>query len=389
MTTVCGYLTDVEGNYDYFERYVAISRVIKWADDEKSELELNDGCEFVFGGDSQDKGIGEIRFVKHLLSLKRRYPERVHIIIGNRDANKLRLAGELSEEALADPNVKEDRSFPYWVDEKKRVTPAEFLLQNDDKNGGSEDSAANRLRWMLKETMGSDGAFERRRMELKIVEGREEISDEEVVESYRAEVDPDNGEKAWMLQYLQAGQLAYIFGRTIFVHGAISDANLGSVPGQQKRDTHCTAWVANLNAWAAQQVHEYATTPTPPGNGTNRPGSGLMDYGVPNGNNGETVIYASFLSNGNAAPISSTVGSFLTESNLCNVIAGHTPHGDCPTVIRSRGVRALTADTSYSEMGHKSEWGVDNRGAAVSEVLVGLDGSLAVHGILSNGSDIA
>lgn len=58
---VCGYLTDVEGNYDYFERYVAISRVIKWADDEKSELELNDGCEFVFGGDSQDKGIGEIR----------------------------------------------------------------------------------------------------------------------------------------------------------------------------------------------------------------------------------------------------------------------------------------------------------------------------------------
>jgi hypothetical protein len=43
---------------------------------------------------SDDEGFSPVfsRFVKHLLSLKERYPDRVHLIIGNRDSNKLRLA---------------------------------------------------------------------------------------------------------------------------------------------------------------------------------------------------------------------------------------------------------------------------------------------------------
>ena len=49
--------------------------------------------------------------------------------------------------------------------ENKRVTPQMFL----DRNPGSDNNAANRLRWMLKETMGADGAFERRREELSII----------------------------------------------------------------------------------------------------------------------------------------------------------------------------------------------------------------------------
>jgi hypothetical protein len=92
----CGFLTDVEGNYEYFERYVEISKVLEWANPEKSSLQLKDGAYFVFGGDSQDKGIGDIRFVKMMLALKEKYPDRVFFIIGNRDANKLLLTTELS-----------------------------------------------------------------------------------------------------------------------------------------------------------------------------------------------------------------------------------------------------------------------------------------------------
>jgi len=51
---------------------------------------------FIFGGDSQDKGIGDIRFVTMLLELKEIYGERVILIIGNRDINKLRLKVELN-----------------------------------------------------------------------------------------------------------------------------------------------------------------------------------------------------------------------------------------------------------------------------------------------------
>jgi hypothetical protein len=72
------------------------------------------------------------------------------------------------------------------------------------------------------------------------------------------------------------------------------------------------------------------------------------------------------------------------------VVAGHQPHGDCPCVTRSGLVTVITADTSYSQMGHMSAWGADDRGEkAVSEVLVYMDGSIEVHGVLADGSNIA
>ncbi len=50
-----GYITDVEGNLDYFHNYVKISKVLKWKDDDKKDaLDFqNSNDHFVFGGDSQ------------------------------------------------------------------------------------------------------------------------------------------------------------------------------------------------------------------------------------------------------------------------------------------------------------------------------------------------
>jgi hypothetical protein len=141
----CGYLTDVEGNYEYFERYVEISKVLNWANAEKTSLILKDGASFVFGGDSQDKGIGDIRFVKMMLALKAKYPDRVFFIIGNRDANKLRLPTELSEEALQSPTVRTDPTFPYWLTKDKVVTPELYYKTNN-----VADTPVNRLKWLLK-----------------------------------------------------------------------------------------------------------------------------------------------------------------------------------------------------------------------------------------------
>lgn len=57
----CGYLCDVEGNWDHFKRYVEVSKVLRWSRKDELTVELNEGCIFVFGGDSVDKGIGDIR----------------------------------------------------------------------------------------------------------------------------------------------------------------------------------------------------------------------------------------------------------------------------------------------------------------------------------------
>jgi hypothetical protein len=107
--TICAYLTDVEGNLDYFYNYVEISRVLEWENKEtKNRLKFkHEHTMFVFGGDSQDKGIGDIRFTKLLLDLKAQKgnEDRVEFIIGNRDANKLRLASELQDDCIDDPAV--------------------------------------------------------------------------------------------------------------------------------------------------------------------------------------------------------------------------------------------------------------------------------------------
>ena len=60
----------------------------------------------------------------------------------------------------------------------------------------------------------------------------------------------------------------------------------------------------------------------------------------------------------------------LGEGGIRRVVIGHTPHGNCPTVVKEGGgaagsaaVETIMCDTSYSDMSHE-----DNRGEAVAEV---------------------
>ena len=71
--------------------------------------------------------------------------------------------------------------------------------------------------------------------------------------------------------------------------------------------------------------------------------------------------------------------------------AGHTPHGNCPTVIptpvNGSSVVCIMADTSYSDMSAQ-----DNRGQAVTEVIahVGIDDNkVRVHGVTETGRNLA
>jgi hypothetical protein len=177
-----------------------------------------------FGGDTQDAGVGDIRLTRLLLSLKQEHPDRVQLIIGIRDANKL----------------------------LRHTTP-------------------------------------------------DAVSEEDVVESYRNEVDPKSeADKSpthdnFMLNYLQQGKLAYVFGSTLFVHGGVSESNVGTVPGKRERVKDVHEWVRELNSWAAQEL-------------TNR---------VPGGNGGASVIYEHFLSNGNATQqLPPRVREYLVASGI-------------------------------------------------------------------------
>ena len=305
---------------------------------------------FVFGGDSQDKGIGDIRFVRLLLALKFEYPGRVEFIIGNRDANKLRLASELDERCISDQTVLTDSSFPYWDSKEKRVTPQMFLDKNPVVNGGTENTAANRLRYILKHTMGADGAFERRRHELSIIQKcvKEQVSDDMVVQSYRNEVDPGNESENFMLKFLEAGKLAYIFGANLFLHGAVNTTNMGKVPGKEEACASVREWVEQLNQFAANEVLEFKKDPFSGKTGRHRKGAGLMDYGVPGGNGNATVIYSHFLDNGNAKHIARAVQVCVCVClHVCVYMCVYAP-SDYATLIMPRTFYAWLRWDSWS-----------------------------------------
>jgi hypothetical protein len=384
--SVCAYLTDVEGNLDFFEKYVSISKVIEWVDSKKNRLRFKQKDSlFVFGGDCQDRGIGDIRFVNLLLNFKSEYPDRVEFIIGNRDANKIRIYSELSEK-IADEGkylAKYD-NFPYWVNKDERITLRKYLENNNYKI-----NTVSRLKYILDYTMGSYDSFDKRRKELSIILNKspDSISDKDIISSFLNSVSPHpvnikNTNDNYILKYLKGGKIAYIFGEHIFIHGSVNKNNIGYIPNNKNIVDNVEKWVSGLNKWFQKDLKEYMANPEYGGISKRRKGYKIIDYAVPSDN--KSVVYSDNLKNGNGQYINSKVIKYLNKGGIHSIISGHRPHGDCPLVLRSKKLTAVSADTSYSKKGHRSKWGIDNRGNAVSEVLLYLNGDIQIHGILQD-----
>ena len=108
------------------------------------------------------------------------------------------------------------------------------------------------------------------------------------------------------------------------------------------------------------------------------------------------------LSDGSRWPVSAGVTQALSSAGVARVIVGHTPIGNCPSVIRSTsgasnslatdfngegGLTVFMCDTSYSNLAKIAGGG--QRGKAVSELVVLSDTQTAVHGELETGDSIS
>ena len=441
------YLTDVEGNWSYFLKWVDESPGLTlhgYQPDGSAELVLAPEWQVVFGGDVCDKGPeagvgGSVRVTRSLLRLKRRYPERVLLILGNRDLNKLRFTSELDERAALGPGatITDLKSLPgpYWVPVAKRVTPVDYLrrlvaqqekVAEDDVSDAQllqANTKANRLRYILKETMGADGEFERRRLELHAIRqlrwsASDTVSDEDVVASFVESVKPprtDEGEsikpprtdeEPFMYEFIRLGQLAARIGDMLFVHGGLINPGdrgepdvevLGVVPDRKEPLEDVDEWIQALNEWKERQLHEYTQHPhgsTPPRSTADRQktrgGDDLMDYVVATSRHPSVVMGRHLDSSSMAKQLPDKIVCALNEYGIRRVVVGHTPHGNCPTVVRSEVtadhpsspgcVDLIMADTSYSDMSAS-----DNRGQALSLVSLRADGTTTITGVLEDG----
>ena len=333
--TTWGYVTDVEGDYDFWQRFCSLSAVLE-PGRAPDDLALRPGCHLVFGGDSVDKGGDDLAFLASLLRLKSRHPDRVHLLMGNRDINKMRLSAELglssAEGGAYPPDWLPAGAHPgvYWRQGGARASPHDWLAAQP-AGPRRADSRANRLRWMLEDNMGSPRAFEGRRAELASAapfsssSSSSAVSDAAVLESYVASLRPGGA----MRSYLQQAQLAVLVGETLFVHGGLRPDTIGVAPatggdvngddggvvdggGGTLRVGSVGEWVEAMNAFAASQVAEWcadadaagagprwpgASSPDPLGRGFfARPGGRLMAYAMatqPDGAASPTVVYAS------------------------------------------------------------------------------------------------
>jgi len=372
------YITDIEGNYDYWSRLIEYSKVLTGR---PGNVALKDNCGLIFGGDVCDRGIGDITIINDMVSLKERYPDRVDLILGNRDINKLRLPFELNKVNLNQaPKV-------YWI-------PDDPTLQN------CNHSNSERMKWILTKTMGSPDAFENRRIELKEL-GRS-YTDEDVAKSFVDLVNPNPSGK--LTTFMKLGCIAKVIGNVLIIHGAILDYNIGWVPPysvngkssiidaiDSKTCNSLEEWVHEINKFAFTEVCSYIsnsesyiscmedemnsiTLNDKEGKNNQKdnfidipyrtnwaavggylhpqPGSSLLQYGMgwmADKSQNPSVIYATYGTDSrDSNHPTPKVASWLKESNIRSVFVGHQPRGDCPYILDNYDVQIVSADTSYA-----------------------------------------
>jgi len=425
-----GYITDVEGNLDYFLRYVAESNVLDVVEGDVNSksimLDLKDDetCYFVYGGDAVDKGPGDIRMVRALVDLKHRYPDRVFLLVGNRDLNKLRYSAELSVDDLQRPI--EDIPPPHW--DRKAPTLKQYLegkltkqhlvdptLTIDDLN-----TRVNRLHYMLEHTLGCPNTFYFRRQELSLLQDRPEteISDDNVLDSFLFEIESKDGS---LRQYLEAADVAVCIGNTLFCHGCVDRATMKFIPSPLTRFENPDArpppaaeidnvqeWCTNLNEYLKAGLRDYADRPNWDVSRTTRGGEALMALQNRPAMWGRSIVSNCYGDGGcittkNAArrredperrireetdpfmfenvcsdPADPLVAEWLLKDGIRRVVVGHKPTADCPAVLSAlyTGVEIVSADTSFSDTSAD-----DNRGSALA--LVEITGSSATNNQLS------
>ena len=310
------YLTDVEGRWDKLVDFCTSSGAgasLVTYDDARG-LRVADDAVFVFGGDAIDRGPAGRKIVATLLAAKNAQPDRVVLLAGNRDINKLRLARELDV----------------------RAAPS---------------ARGELLRTIFSRTMGARDAFQHRLAELA-TEGRPS-SDEDVVDSWLEDVAPGG----MQTRYLASAVLGHREDETLFLHGGVTAENLGVVPGLASRVTGVDAWVRALNDFYAESMSAFvagrcADDGTPLW-------QALLAYQAPlrgTAFNQASVVYArpgDALGNPRLPP--EPVVDALRASSVRRVVIGHTPSGDCPAVLRDgTGFELVLADNSYGRVEHGS-----------------------------------
>ncbi len=310
------YLTDVEGRFDKIEAFCRDNPAVRLT--AGGELAVADDAIFVFGGDAIDRGPSGRRVCATLLAAKKAQPDRVVLLAGNRDINKLRLVRELCGHP------------PSWAPPEVASGPRGALLA-----------------FIFSRTMGAKDALAHRARELAA--SGLPFTDDDVAESFLEDLEPHGA----LTEYLAHCQLAFRFEETLFVHGAVTRENLHRVPDSDEPAPSVDAWADRLNELYARSMDGFRARRY---DAAGRPSwSTIVAYQAPlRGSrlNQASVVYGRPLdARGELALPAPDVVRALRREGIRRVMIGHTPAGDCPALLTDReGFELVLADNSYGRI---------------------------------------
>ncbi len=325
-------LSDLEGSAERLHDFLRRHPAFEQGPDGKAHLRAQAG--FVFCGDCPDRFGHDRAVLRELLRLKREAPDRVILIAGNRDVNKLRLPLELSPAALARAPRQAAPDYRAWRTERNLP-----------------DRAMTRLQWIVGQTMAAPQGFALRRAELgeEWGTGARAVSDVAVYDSYLADAMPGG----LFHQYLRAARVMVRRGATLFVHGGIPQAALARVPGDPQRARTVDAWVDKVNTWYVNALDQWEEG-LPKWDATcARPGEDLLCYAEKwqaKSTNPFSVMYGRTCDEeGKVTLPSPAVIDWLRRQGIRRLVVGHTPSGQVPVVLRTDDgqFEQLVLDTSY------------------------------------------
>jgi hypothetical protein len=397
---IVSHITDIEGNGQKFLNIIAASSALEVAPGAQAfgpshSLGFRAGAsvhsQLVYGGDVGDKGPYSLRLLRMLTDFKTRDPDRVHLIVGNREAKMTRILDELPDSAgpegqarqrlLQSPPVFWNPSKPPSTFVANEIKKSRLNITNTDFVASLTDSECEvlYLKWMLAETMGCGpikpgqgeggiNTFHMYRQEIAEIRGEgdcsgpgngndSDVPEERVLEVLKEELRPSGAYH----KYLTDGVLMHRIGETLFVHGAITPMNLGFIPGEPHRVSRVDEWISCLNGWYHRQISDWARGDTRLNSATAVPGgSKLMWYLVQNPHSVVTTNWYSTAlcpftgeESRMIGPLEDEVVEYLQRSGINRVVTGHQPFSDCPLVLRHpSGFHVIVGDTSQSDNAH-------------------------------------
>ncbi len=284
------YLTDLEGNGKKWDEFITHSDAFYF---DEHKLRLKDDYILVYGGDATDFGDSSMYILNDLLSLKEDCPDRVHLLIGNRDLNKLFLPFALRE--MKSSNISLAESVEHFLSSLNAGKAFSLRQQELDKRSSHSVTALD------------------------------------VAQSFIKDVEPGG----LMFRYIQAAELGVIIQNTVFVHGAVNDENFLKMPSGKKAKS-VQEWIQKLNLWKDEEFKNWAKNPESSLN--------LIRYSK----DLDGLIRARYSDKtGNSQIPSDEVIAKLQSDGIDRIVVGHTPNGQSPTILRENSnFEIVIADNS-------------------------------------------